>query len=155
MATRKVSETPLDLIDSGRGLKVWSATPYLISLGCGFITLIPLTKEISQVSFEDAESPQNVTADGPGIQPHHCVITNSAGVITLHPNGNMCHLDGVPVTKPTRLTHDFQRMFQCLIVDWSHPSSSSSSVFLNLSSSFSDSTLQDSFLSLFFLKVSN
>ncbi|XP_050976845.1 pleckstrin homology-like domain family B member 2 isoform X3 [Labeo rohita] len=98
-------ETPLDLIDSGRGLKVWSATPYLISLGCGFITLIPLTKEISQVSFEDAESPQNVTADGPGIQPHHCVITNSAGVITLHPNGNMCHLDGVPVTKPTRLTH--------------------------------------------------
>uniref|UniRef100_A0A671PHR1 FHA domain-containing protein n=1 Tax=Sinocyclocheilus anshuiensis TaxID=1608454 RepID=A0A671PHR1_9TELE len=77
-----------------------SATPYLISLGRGFITLIPLTEGEC-----DAESPQDVTADGPGIQPHHCVITNSAGVIILHPNGNMCHLDGVPVTKPTKLTH--------------------------------------------------
>lgn len=34
----------MDLFDSGRGLKVWSATPYLISLGSGFITLIPLTE---------------------------------------------------------------------------------------------------------------
>ncbi|XP_058645494.1 pleckstrin homology-like domain family B member 2 isoform X9 [Onychostoma macrolepis] len=99
-------EPLLDLIESGRGLQVWSATPYLISLGRGFITLIPLTEEISQIGFGDAESPQNVIgADGPGIQPHHCAITNSAGVITLHPNGNMCHLDGVQVTKPTKLTH--------------------------------------------------
>ncbi|XP_059401389.1 pleckstrin homology-like domain family B member 2 isoform X1 [Carassius carassius] len=98
-------ETLLDLIDNGCGLKVWSATPYLISLGSGFITLIPLTEEISQIGFEDAESPQDVTTDGPGIQPHHCVITNSAGVITLHPNGNMCRLDGVQVTKPEKLTH--------------------------------------------------
>ncbi|XP_042588866.1 pleckstrin homology-like domain family B member 1 isoform X7 [Cyprinus carpio] len=98
-------ETPLDLIESGRGLQVRSATPYLISLGRGFITLIPLTEEISKIGFEDAESLQDVTADGPGIQSHHCVITNSAGVITLHPNGNMCHLDGVPVTKPTKLSH--------------------------------------------------
>uniref|UniRef100_A0A8C2FQN7 FHA domain-containing protein n=1 Tax=Cyprinus carpio TaxID=7962 RepID=A0A8C2FQN7_CYPCA len=94
------TETLLDLFDSGRGLKVWSATPYLISLGSGFITLIPLTEGEC-----DAESPQDVTADGPGIQTHHCVITNSAGVITLHPNGNMCHLDGVQVTKPAKLTH--------------------------------------------------
>ncbi|XP_043106302.1 pleckstrin homology-like domain family B member 2 isoform X7 [Puntigrus tetrazona] len=99
-------ETLLDLNESGRGLQVWSATPYLISFGRGFITLMPLTEELSQIGFEDAESPQDVTAGGPGIQPHHCVITNSAGVITLHPDGNMCHVDGVPVTEPTKLTHD-------------------------------------------------
>ncbi|XP_042621670.1 pleckstrin homology-like domain family B member 1 [Cyprinus carpio] len=104
-------ETLLDLFDSGRGLKVWSATPYLISLGSGFITLIPLTEEKSQIGFEDPESPQDVTADGPGIQTHHCVITNSAGVITLHPNGNMCHLDGVQVTKPAKLTHGNTQYF--------------------------------------------
>ncbi|XP_051765411.1 pleckstrin homology-like domain family B member 2 isoform X4 [Ctenopharyngodon idella] len=99
-------ETLLNLIDSGSGLKVWSVTPCLISLGSGFITLIPLTKELSQIGSEDAELPQDVTADGPGIESHHCVIiTNSAGVITLHPNGNMCCLDGVPVTEPTKLTH--------------------------------------------------
>ncbi|XP_043106298.1 pleckstrin homology-like domain family B member 2 isoform X4 [Puntigrus tetrazona] len=98
-------ETLLDLNESGRGLQVWSATPYLISFGRGFITLMPLTEELSQIGFEDAESPQDVTAGGPGIQPHHCVITNSAGVITLHPDGNMCHVDGVPVTEPTKLTH--------------------------------------------------
>uniref|UniRef100_A0A8C1YQD0 Pleckstrin homology-like domain, family B, member 2a n=1 Tax=Cyprinus carpio TaxID=7962 RepID=A0A8C1YQD0_CYPCA len=92
---------------NGRGLQVRSATSYLISLGRGFITLIPLTEGecVLNIGFEDAESLQDVTADGPGIQSHHCVITNSAGVITLHPNGNMCHLDGVPVTKPTKLSH--------------------------------------------------
>ncbi len=37
-------ETLLGLIESGRGLQVWSATPYSISLGRGFITLIPLTE---------------------------------------------------------------------------------------------------------------
>ncbi|XP_048037616.1 pleckstrin homology-like domain family B member 2 [Megalobrama amblycephala] len=103
-------ETLLNLIDSGSGLKVWSThgstTPCLISLGGGFITLISLTKEVSQIGSEDAELPQDITADGPGIESHHCVIiTNSAGVITLHPNGNMCCLDGVPVTEPTKLTH--------------------------------------------------
>ncbi|XP_067253807.1 pleckstrin homology-like domain family B member 2 isoform X5 [Chanodichthys erythropterus] len=99
-------ETLLNLMDSGSGLKVWSTTPCLISLGSGFITLISLTKEVSQIGSEDAELPQDITTDGPGIESHHCVIiTNSAGVITLHPNGNMCCLDGVPVTEPTKLTH--------------------------------------------------
>ncbi|ROL54231.1 Pleckstrin homology-like domain family B member 2 [Anabarilius grahami] len=97
-------ETLLNLIDSGSGLKVWSLVNH--TLPDQSITLIPLTKELSQIGSEDAELIQDVTADGPGIESHHCVIiTNSAGVITLHPNGNMCCLDGVPVTEPTKLTH--------------------------------------------------
>ncbi|XP_073771169.1 pleckstrin homology-like domain family B member 1 isoform X4 [Danio rerio] len=97
-------ETLLDF--SGRGLKVGSTTPFLISLNSGCLTLIPLTKELSVIGCEHAESPQCVTADDPEIQPHHGVfISNTAGVITLHPNGNICSLDGASVTGPTKLTH--------------------------------------------------
>lgn len=68
--------------------------------------------ELSRIGREDAELPQHVTADGPGIESHYgVIITNSAGVISLHPNGNICSLDGVPVTKPTKLTHGNTQYF--------------------------------------------
>ncbi|XP_073730527.1 pleckstrin homology-like domain family B member 2 isoform X2 [Misgurnus anguillicaudatus] len=98
-------ETLLDVINTGSGLKLMTATPHLISLGSGHlnfsITLIALTKELNHIACEDAGLPQ----DNPELQPHHCVITNRDGVITLHPCENICSLDGIPVSKPTKLTH--------------------------------------------------
>ncbi|XP_065116616.1 pleckstrin homology-like domain family B member 1 isoform X4 [Paramisgurnus dabryanus] len=97
-------ETLLDVIDTGSGLKLMTATPHLISLGSVHlnfsITLIALTKELNHIACEDAGLPQ----DNPGLQPHHCVITNRDGVITLHPGENIS-LDGIRVSKPTELTH--------------------------------------------------
>ncbi|KAJ8347848.1 hypothetical protein SKAU_G00264370 [Synaphobranchus kaupii] len=99
---------PLDLIDTGKGLKVQTATPHLVSLGSGrlsvAITLLPLNEGTTRIGREDAPIPQDITIEGPGIEAEHCLIENREGVITLDPCGNLCALDGVPVTKPTLLT---------------------------------------------------
>ncbi|KAG7484362.1 hypothetical protein MATL_G00048390 [Megalops atlanticus] len=102
---------PLDLIDTGKGLKVQTATPHLVSLGSGrlsvAITLLPLNEGITRIGREDAPIPQDITIEGPGIEAEHCRIENTEGVITLDPCGNQCALDGVPVTKPTQLTQGY------------------------------------------------
>ncbi|MBN3321686.1 PHLB2 protein, partial [Atractosteus spatula] len=103
--------TPLDLIDTGKGLKVQTGRPHLVSLGSGrlsvAITLLPLEEGITRIGREDASAPQDITIDGPGIAAEHCRIENRQGVITLDPCGNLCALDGVPVTKPTQLTQGY------------------------------------------------
>uniref|UniRef100_A0A8C9S7E6 FHA domain-containing protein n=1 Tax=Scleropages formosus TaxID=113540 RepID=A0A8C9S7E6_SCLFO len=83
------------------GLKVQTATPHLVSLGSGrlsvAITLLPLNEG----------SARDITIEGPGIEAEHCQIENRAGIITLDPCGNLCALDGVVVTKPTQLTQGY------------------------------------------------
>lgn len=46
----------------------------------------------------------DINIQGPGIAAQHCFIENKAGVITLHPCGNQCSMDGLTVTKPVRLS---------------------------------------------------
>ncbi|KAL7840664.1 hypothetical protein AOLI_G00259870 [Acnodon oligacanthus] len=102
---------PLDLIDTGKGLKVQTATPHLVSLGSGrlsvAITVLPLKEGITRIGRDDAPVPQDVTIEGPGIEAEHCLIENRGGVITLDPCGHLCSLDGVPVTRPTQLTQGY------------------------------------------------
>ncbi|XP_069046035.1 pleckstrin homology-like domain family B member 2 isoform X12 [Lepisosteus oculatus] len=103
--------TPLDLIDTGKGLKVQTGRPHLVSLGSGrlsvAITLLPLEEGITRIGREDASTPQDITIEGPGIAAEHCRIENRQGVIMLDPCGNLCALDGVPVTRPTQLTQGY------------------------------------------------
>ncbi|MBN3276124.1 PHLB1 protein, partial [Polyodon spathula] len=100
--------SPLDFIDTGKGLKVQTPKPHLVSLGSGrlstAITLLPLEEGKTTIGREDAPTPQDITIEGPGIEAEHCFIENRGGVITLDPCGNLCMLDGAPVTKPTQLT---------------------------------------------------
>ncbi|XP_036413773.1 pleckstrin homology-like domain family B member 2 isoform X2 [Colossoma macropomum] len=102
---------PLDLIDTGKGLKVQTATPHLVSLGSGrlsvAITVLPLKEGITRIGRDDAPVPQDITIEGPGIDAEHCLIENRGGVITLDPCGHLCSLDGVPVTRPTQLTQGY------------------------------------------------
>ncbi|XP_078136245.1 pleckstrin homology-like domain family B member 2 isoform X3 [Sander vitreus] len=102
---------PLDLIDTGKGLKVQTATPHLVSLGSGrlsvAITLLPLKEGVTRIGREDAPFPQDITIQGPGIEAEHCVIINEGGVVTLDPCGHLCSLDGVQVTVPTPLTQGY------------------------------------------------
>ncbi|KAL0994016.1 hypothetical protein UPYG_G00116790 [Umbra pygmaea] len=99
---------PLELTETGRGLKVLAATPHLVSLGSGrlsvAITLIPLNEGVIRIGREDAPVPQDFIIEGLGIEAEHCRIINRGGVITLDPAGNLCSLDGSPITKPTVLT---------------------------------------------------
>lgn len=46
----------------------------------------------------------DIPLQGPGIAAQHCYIENQGGNITLYPCGNQCSVDGLPVTKPYRLT---------------------------------------------------
>ncbi|XP_067290977.1 pleckstrin homology-like domain family B member 2 isoform X3 [Pseudorasbora parva] len=102
---------PLDLIDTGKGLKVQTATPHLVSLGSGrlsvAITLLPLKEGVTRIGRDDAPIPQDITIEGPGIEAEHCRIENRGGVVTLDPCGHLCSLDGVPVTRPTQLTQGY------------------------------------------------
>ncbi|KAJ8278157.1 hypothetical protein GJAV_G00084510 [Gymnothorax javanicus] len=102
---------PLDLIDTGKGLKVQTTKPHLVSLGSGrlsvAVTVLPLNEGITRIGREDAPITQDITIEGPGIEAEHCLIHNQGGVITLDPCGNQCALDGVPVTEPTQLTQGY------------------------------------------------
>ncbi|XP_033964336.1 pleckstrin homology-like domain family B member 2 isoform X3 [Pseudochaenichthys georgianus] len=101
----------LDLIDTGKGLKVQTASPHLVSLGSGrlsvAITLLPLKEGVTRIGREDAPIPQDITIQGAGIEAEHCLIFNEGGVVTLDPCGNRCSLDGVQVTVPTPLTQGY------------------------------------------------
>ncbi|KAE8279998.1 Pleckstrin-like proteiny-like domain family B member 1 [Larimichthys crocea] len=102
---------PLDLIDTGKGLKVQTATPHLVSLGSGrlsvAITVLPLKEGVTRIGREDAPVPQDITIQGPGIEAEHCLIFNEGGVVTLDPCDHLCSLDGVQVTVPTPLTQGY------------------------------------------------
>lgn len=47
---------------------------------------------------------RDISLQGPGLAPEHCYIENVRGTLTLHPCGNICSIDGLPVRQPTRLT---------------------------------------------------
>ncbi|XP_054581138.1 pleckstrin homology-like domain family B member 1 isoform X2 [Eptesicus fuscus] len=99
-----VQKGPLDLIETGKGLKVQTDKPHLVSLGSGrlstAITLVPLEDGRTVIG----SSAKDVALQGPGLAPEHCYIENLRGTLTLYPCGNACAIDGLPVRQPTRLT---------------------------------------------------
>ncbi|XP_069732712.1 pleckstrin homology-like domain family B member 1 isoform X11 [Phaenicophaeus curvirostris] len=99
-----IQNSPLDLIDTGKGLKVQTEKPHLVSLGSGrlstAITLLPLEEGRTTVGTAATD----VVLQGPGLAPQHCYIENERGTLTLHPCGNACAIDGVEIQRPTRLT---------------------------------------------------
>ncbi|NWV34057.1 PHLB1 protein, partial [Grantiella picta] len=99
-----IQNSPLDLIDTGKGLKVQTEKPHLVSLGSGrlstAITLLPL--EEGETTIGTAAT--DIILQGPGLAPQHCYIENVRGTLTLHPCGNACAIDGVPLQRPMHLT---------------------------------------------------
>uniref|UniRef100_A0A8D2N0I1 Pleckstrin homology-like domain family B member 1 n=1 Tax=Zonotrichia albicollis TaxID=44394 RepID=A0A8D2N0I1_ZONAL len=99
-----VRKDPLDLIDTGKGLKVQTEKPHLVSLGSGrlstAVTLLPLEEGRTTVGTAGTD----IVLQGAGLAPQHCYIENVRGTLTLHPCGNACAIDGVPLQRPTHLT---------------------------------------------------
>ncbi|KAF7655844.1 hypothetical protein LDENG_00049540 [Lucifuga dentata] len=117
-----LQSTPLDLIETGKSLKVQAERPHLVSLGSGrlstAITLLPLPEGRTTLGSDDADIP----LQGPGVAAQHCYIENQAGSITLHPCGNQCSVDGLPITKPVRLTQGCMLCFgQSAFFRFNHP----------------------------------
>ncbi|KAJ8276648.1 hypothetical protein COCON_G00084000 [Conger conger] len=99
-----LQSTALDLIETGKGLKVQAERPHLVSLGSGrlstAITLLPLPEGRTTLGHGNTD----ISMQGPGVKAQHCYIQNRGTAISLHPCGNLCSIDGIPVTKPVRLS---------------------------------------------------
>ncbi|XP_059563696.1 pleckstrin homology-like domain family B member 1 isoform X4 [Myotis daubentonii] len=111
-----VQKGPLDLIETGKGLKVQTDKPHLVSLGSGrlstAITLVPLEEGRTVIG----SAAKDIALQGPGLAPEHCYIENLRGTLTLYPCGNACAIDGLPVRQPTRLTQESESL-----VNGNHP----------------------------------
>uniref|UniRef100_A0A3P8Z8F5 Pleckstrin homology-like domain family B member 1 n=1 Tax=Esox lucius TaxID=8010 RepID=A0A3P8Z8F5_ESOLU len=117
-----LSCTPLDLFESSKGLKVQAERPHLVSLGSGrlstAITLLPLPEGKTTLGHGEMD----ISIQGPGVAAKHCYIENRAGIITLHPCGNQCAIDGLPVTQPVRLSQGCMLCFgQFAFFRFNHP----------------------------------
>ncbi|XP_051748535.1 pleckstrin homology-like domain family B member 1 isoform X9 [Ctenopharyngodon idella] len=117
-----LQSTPLDLIETGKTLKVQAERPHLVSLGSGrlstAITLLPLPEGKTTLGHGNTD----INIQGPGVTAQHCYIENVGGVITLYPCGNQCSLDGLGVTKPVRLTQGCMLCFgQSSFFRFNHP----------------------------------
>nr|XP_046266964.1 pleckstrin homology-like domain family B member 1 isoform X2 [Scatophagus argus] len=117
-----LQSTPLDLIETGKSLKVQAERPHLVSLGSGrlstAITLLPLLEGRTTLGSEGTDIP----LQGHGIAAKHCYIENKAGSITLYPCGNQCSVDGLPISKPYRLTQGCMLCFgQSAFFRFNHP----------------------------------
>nr|XP_023672105.1 pleckstrin homology-like domain family B member 1 isoform X4 [Paramormyrops kingsleyae] len=117
-----LQSTPLDLIETGKGLKFQAERPHLVSLGSGrlstAITLLPLPEGRTTLGCGNTD----ISIQGPGIRAQHCYIENRAGVISLHPCGNQCTMDGIPITKPVLLSQGCMLCFgQSAFFRFNHP----------------------------------
>ncbi|KAJ8368238.1 hypothetical protein SKAU_G00082660 [Synaphobranchus kaupii] len=117
-----LQSTPLDLIETGKGLKFQAERPHLVSLGSGrlstAITLLPIPEGRSTLGH----GAMDISIQGPGVAAQHCYIVNRSGVITLHPCGNQCTIDGLPVTQPVRLSQGCMLCFgQSAFFRFNHP----------------------------------
>ncbi|KAG7322138.1 hypothetical protein KOW79_014996 [Hemibagrus wyckioides] len=117
-----LQSTPLDLIETGKGLKVQAERPHLVSLGSGrlstAITLLPLPEGKTTLGHGAVD----INIQGPGVAAQHCFIENKAGIIILNPCGNQCSMDGLPVFKPVRLSQGCMLCFgQSSFFRFNHP----------------------------------
>uniref|UniRef100_UPI003AADDBFD pleckstrin homology-like domain family B member 1 n=1 Tax=Centroberyx gerrardi TaxID=166262 RepID=UPI003AADDBFD len=117
-----LQSTPLDLIETGKGLKFQAERPHLVSLGSGrlstAITLLPLPEGRTTLGH----GPMDINIQGPGVAAQHCYIENRSGLITLHPCGNPCAVDGLQVTQPVRLSQGCMLCFgQSAFFRFNHP----------------------------------
>ncbi|XP_043975296.1 pleckstrin homology-like domain family B member 1 isoform X5 [Gambusia affinis] len=117
-----LQSTPLDLIETGKGLKFQAERPHLVSLGSGrlstAITLLPLPEGRTTLGYGAVD----INIQGPGVAAQHCYIENKSGVITLHPSGNLCAVDGLQVQQPTRLSQGCMLCFgQSAFFRFNHP----------------------------------
>ncbi|CAN9501470.1 unnamed protein product [Ophioblennius macclurei] len=117
-----LQSTPLDLIETGKSLKVQAERPHLVSLGSGrlstAITLLPLLEGRTTLG----SGATDISLQGPGVTDQHCYIENQSGSITLYPCGNQCVVDGIAITKPYRLTQGCMLCFgQTAFFRFNHP----------------------------------
>ncbi|CAL8344450.1 unnamed protein product [Arctogadus glacialis] len=109
---QELQSMPLDLTETGRGLKFQAERPHLVSLGSGrlstAVTLLPLAEGRTTLGHGSAD----IALQGPGVAAQHGYIENLSGRVTLHPCGNHCSVDGLSISRPVRLSQGMLRKIQ-------------------------------------------
>uniref|UniRef100_A0AAY5F6E6 FHA domain-containing protein n=1 Tax=Electrophorus electricus TaxID=8005 RepID=A0AAY5F6E6_ELEEL len=96
--------------------------PHLVSLGSGRLSTAITLLALPEGRTTLGHGATDINVHGPGVAGLHCFIENKAGVITLHPCGNPCSMDGLPVTKPARLSQGCMLCFgQSSFFRFNHP----------------------------------
>ncbi|XP_063229378.1 pleckstrin homology-like domain family B member 1 [Bacillus rossius redtenbacheri] len=104
MTMATLQKDGVEVLEAGRALKVQADSPHLVSMGGGRLSTAVTLHPLPPGRVTLGSSPAcDVMVLGTGVQPAHCHIENSHGVVTLHPLADMTAVDGLKVTAPTRL----------------------------------------------------
>ncbi|XP_059931457.1 pleckstrin homology-like domain family B member 1 isoform X2 [Gadus macrocephalus] len=119
---QELQSMPLDLTETGGGLKFQAERPHLVSLGSGrlstAVTLLPLAEGRTTLGHGSAD----IALQGPGVAAQHGYIENLSGRVTLHPCGNHCSVDGLAISRPVRLSQGCMLCFgQSCFFRFNHP----------------------------------
>ncbi|XP_030236406.1 pleckstrin homology-like domain family B member 1 isoform X9 [Gadus morhua] len=119
---QELQSMPLDLTETGGGLKFQAERPHLVSLGSGrlstAVTLLPLAEGRTTLGHGSAD----IALQGPGVAAQHGYIENLSGRVTLHPCGNHCSVDGLSISRPVRLSQGCMLCFgQSCFFRFNHP----------------------------------
>ncbi|XP_014665516.1 PREDICTED: pleckstrin homology-like domain family B member 1 isoform X3 [Priapulus caudatus] len=98
----------LAVTETGKGLKVHTDGPHLVSCGGGrlstSVTLLPLSEGKTVIGAADANNSPDIEIEGTGVEINHCSIECTGDVVTIHPVAPLCFIDRICISKPTQLT---------------------------------------------------
>ncbi|XP_076060048.1 uncharacterized protein LOC143036506 isoform X4 [Oratosquilla oratoria] len=93
---------------AGGAVKVATDRPHLVSMGGGrlstAVTLHPINGGRTILGVGGMGVVPDIVVMGTGVEPEHCYLDNVKGTVTLTPIASKVAIDGVAITKPTRLT---------------------------------------------------
>ncbi|EFA00895.1 pleckstrin homology-like domain family B member 1 isoform X2 [Tribolium castaneum] len=100
------TESSPELSDSGgRALKLQTDTPHLVNIGGDRLSTSVTLHPIPQGRVTLGCGPGvDIRVQGTGVLPLHCHIENSEGVVTIYPLSDNLSVDGVKISRPTRLS---------------------------------------------------
>ncbi|XP_066930642.1 kinesin-like protein KIF16B isoform X1 [Clytia hemisphaerica] len=107
-AQKMIQDKDLNLTDlGGVGVKLETKEPHFVSLGGGRlsvgVSIIPIKRGFTRVGCGGDGYEVDLLVRGKGITNEHCLIEFDGEAVVLHPKNELCSVDGVPISEPTRL----------------------------------------------------
>ncbi|XP_058962801.2 kinesin-like protein KIF16B isoform X1 [Pocillopora verrucosa] len=102
-----IEERALAVTELGSALKFETDEPHFVSLGGGRlsigVTLCPIKRGKTVIGVATETCKPDIQLRGKGIEPEHCTVEYNGDAVVLYPKANLCSVDGIPISEPTRL----------------------------------------------------
>ncbi|KAJ7351842.1 hypothetical protein OS493_035325 [Desmophyllum pertusum] len=102
-----IEERALAVTELGSALKFETDEPHFVSLGGGRlsigVTLCPIKKGKTVIGVLTETCKPDIQLRGKGIEPEHCTVEYNGDAVVLYPKAELCSVDGIPISEPTRL----------------------------------------------------